>query len=270
MGTEKRERQKANRAAKLAAEEAAAARKKRITFIRNVVILIVFIALVLVLFSGCSSDDGAAASDAAPVAADGFGTTPCPPENGSNEAKTSFEDSFRKCIDPSKTYTAVITTTLGKVTVELDAEGHPITTNNFVSLARSGYYDGTVLFRTEAMSGIIQGGSPHTQDNSDPGPGYLIPDEGPLATAADYGPGTLAMARTPAPNSAGGQFFFLAGEGARFLGDPSQPGAGTYRVFGRTTVGLDVLQQIAALDSGDGAGTPTKVVKIESVKITEA
>lgn len=284
MGTEKRERQKANRAAKLAAEEAAEARKKRIAFVRNVVILLVLLGIALVLFAGCGSESDSGSDDAAAGSGDGttttqeppsageagYGSTPCPPEDGVDEPQTSFEDAFARCIDPAATYTAVVTTTLGDVTVELDAADHPITTNNFVALARSGYYDGTVFFRTEAGSGIIQGGSPTTQSNTDPGPGYTIPDEGPAATSDDYGPGTLAMARTAAPDSAGGQFFFLAGEGGRYLGDPAQlgPDAGSYRVFGKVTEGLDVLEQIAALDRGDSV--PTTEARIESISVTES
>ena len=84
----------------------------------------------------------------------------------------------------------------GQVEVALDTKRTPKTTNAFVALSRWKYYDGTKLFRTEKDTGIIQGGSPHTQSNTDPGPGFPIPDEGGKFTSADYGPGTLAMART--------------------------------------------------------------------------
>src|SRR5699024_4366423 len=124
------------------------------------------------------------------------------PEEGTDEPVIDFDDAFESCLEDDVTYTAVIETTHGTVEVELDAEDHPITTNNFVALARSGYYTDTDLFRTESETGIIQGGSPHTQDNSDPGPGYTIPDEGEPATSDDYEPGALAMARTAAPDSA--------------------------------------------------------------------
>lgn len=284
----RRERKKANRAAKLAAEAAAEQRARRIRTIRNVVIFALFI-LALLFLLGCGSDSEAGSSptttvsqqadgdDAGPETVDGdegdtaapidYGTTPCPPTEGTDEPVLDFDDSFERCIEEGATYTAVIETTHGTVTVELDSTDHPVTTNNFVALARSGYYDDTDLFRTEAQTGIIQGGSPHTQDNTDPGPGYTIGDEGPAATADDYGPGTLAMARTAAPNSASAQFFFLATEGGRYLGDPRQLGAdaGSYRVFGRTVDGLDVLEDIAALD--DGTGRPTEPAAILSIEI---
>lgn len=247
--------------------------------IRNVVIFAAFI-LVLLLVLGCSSDSDdrgdvpgtTTGASATPSGDDppSYGTTECPPTDGSAERRIDFDDSFENCLDDGVTYTAVFDTTHGEVTVELDTEDHPLTANNFIALARHGYYDETDLFRTEAQTGIIQGGSPHTQGNTDPGPGYTIPDEGPAATADDYGPGTLAMARTAAPDSASGQFFFLATEGGRYLGDPNQLGAdaGSYRVFGRTVDGLDVLEAIANLD--DGSRTPGEPVSIRSVTIVES
>lgn len=277
MGTEKRERQKANRAAKQAAEEAAAARKRRIAFIRNAVILVIVIVIVLVITTGCGSSDGDDTATTTTAAtsgetAGGYGPTECPPTDGVDEPVIDIEAPFQKCIDESKTYTATFDTTEGTVVVELDAAGLPITTNNFVSLARSGYYDGTDLFRIIPTAGIIQGGSPHTQDATDPGPvpGYSIPDEGPLASPADYGPGTLAMARANVPNGAGAQFFFVANEGGRSLGDQTMDGGGTYRVFGQTTEGLDVLETMLAYGTDTQAGTTTGQVTVNSVTITES
>ncbi|CAN5768464.1 hypothetical protein BH23ACT2_BH23ACT2_21120 [soil metagenome] len=297
MGTEKRERQKANREARRAAAVAAEARRRRIRFIRNAVILVVVLIVVGLVMAGCGTDDGAADGIDAEVGADpgtdpdasnqdpddasnegdndaegagGYGTGACPPADGADEATIDFDAPFEQCIDPAQTYTAEIETTEGTIAIELDTERTPITTNNFVALARSGYYTDTDLFRTEAESGIIQGGSPHTQSNDDPGPGYTIADEGLPFTSDDYGPGTLAMARTAAPDSAGGQFFLIAGDGGRYLGDPSQLGdaAGTYAAFGEVTEGLDVLETIADLD--DGSGAPAQAVAVTSVTISES
>lgn len=291
MGTEKRDRQKANRHARLEAERAAEAKARRNRSIRNFVVLAVVVVLVLVVISltGCSSDsdgakvdtkgdqaaqDGEAGSASAPdgagAGADGYGTGECPPEGGVDEPVLDFDDAFGRCIDEGTTYTATIETTEGTVVAELDpSAGAPITVNNFVSLARSGFFDDNAMFRTEAQTGIIQTGSPHTQDNTDPGPGYSIPDEGLPWTSADYGPGTLAMANS-GPDTGGGQFFFLASEGGSYLGDPAAIGesAGAYTVFGKVTEGLDVLQAIAALDTG--ASTPSKDARILTVTIGEA
>jgi cyclophilin family peptidyl-prolyl cis-trans isomerase len=295
MGTDKRERKKANRAAKIAEQEAAEAKARRVRAIRNVVLFGVGIVIVAVLLSltACSTDadtDDAAGdrpTTTAGAEADGdnsaaggdengndgepaYGEGACPPEEGVDEPVIDFTIAPQLCIDPARAYTATFVTTMGEFTVELDTERTPLTTNNFVVLARYGYFDGTDLFRTEAASGIIQGGSPHTQSNTDPGPGYTIPDEALPFSADDYAPGTLAMARTAAPDSGSAQFFLLANEGGRYLGDPESLGAsaGTYVVFGRTTAGLDVLQAIAALD--DGTGVPSSSVTIESVTITQA
>ena len=59
--------------------------------------------------------------------------------------------------------------------VQLDAADRPGTVNNFVQLAGWGYYNGSELFRTDPSIGIIQGGAPHTNSASDPGPGFTIP-----------------------------------------------------------------------------------------------
>jgi peptidyl-prolyl cis-trans isomerase B (cyclophilin B) len=75
------------------------------------------------------------------------------------------------------------------------------------------------------------------------------------------------MANSGQPNSGSAQFFFLANEGGRYLGDQAAIGAsaGSYAVFGQVTEGLEVLEAIAALD--DGAGAPSKQVTIETVTI---
>ena len=78
------------------------------------------------------------------------------------------------------------------------------------------------------------------------------------------------LSSVPSLNSASAQFFLLANEGARYLGDEAQlgPSAGSYVVFGQTTEGLDVLETIAGLD--DGTGAPSRQVTIEKVTITES
>lgn len=292
MGTDKRERKKANRNAKLEAERAAAARARRNRTIRNIVVAGVALVAMMFLMSaltGCSSDGGddeftflsdgseestgsddAEPTEPAPTAEDpsavpvDYGTGPCPPPEGVGEPVVDFPDAPEQCIDPAKAYTATFETSMGTIVVELDTERSPITTNNFVTLARYGYYEGTDIHRVVASAGFVQGGSPKTNDASDPGPGYTIPDEGGVFTAEDYTPGILAMARTGAPNSAGGQFFFLADES----GTDALASAGTYVVFGQVTEGLEILQAMAALD--DGFEAPSEQIVLESVTIAEA
>jgi cyclophilin family peptidyl-prolyl cis-trans isomerase len=134
-----------------------------------------------------------------------------------------------------------------------------------VQLAGWGYYDGTQLFRTDTSIGIIQGGSPHTEDASDPGPGFTIPDEGSGFT---YQPGQIVMARGSGANSASAQFFFTVDDKASQLN-----GQGTYVVFGTVSEGLDVLQKILATNvegSGGLGGSPNPPVTITQVIIGRA
>jgi len=238
----------------------------------------VLVGAVLVLSTaGCSSDDGGGTDSGAPTTASTpMGTGECPPTDGSATRTIDFAKAPTGCIDPAKAYTATFDTSEGSFTVALDTERTPKTVDNFVALSRWKYYDGTKVFRTEADTGIAQGGSPHTDGSDDPGPGYTIPDEGGTFTTDDYGPGAIAMARSDEPDSASAQFFLLSGEGGRYLGDKDQicPTAGTFVVFGNVTEGLDVAKQITDLQGGidqtTGMGVPGKDITIETVTIQES
>ena len=193
------------------------------------------------------------------------GATPCPSFTGTNPHVTSFAQAPPTCITPGKTYTATIDTTMGNVAVKFDTSKTPNTANNFIVLALYHYYDGTALFRTDTSIGIIQGGSPHTQSASDPGPGYTIKDEGSHFT---YAPGDLVMARTSAANSAGAQFFFCVTSACSNLNQQ-----GTYVVFANTTGGLNVLQSILALNVNQNnglGGAPSKLVTIKSITVSQS
>lgn len=193
-----------------------------------------------------------------------YGATPCPAEG--SERQLSFDDSFQNCLEPGTAYTAVMDTTLGEVRIALDTQNTPGTSNNFISLSRAGYYDGTLLHRTDTSIGIIQGGSPHTNNAADPGPGYNIKDEG---TDFTYRPGQLVMARGQGLNSAGAQFFFAVNSQTALL--DSQ---GIYVVFGEVTEGLDVLEAVLASHRDNPAsrlgGAPDPDVTLRSVTIETA
>ena len=141
-----------------------------------------------------------------------------------------------------RTYTATFRTSEGDIVVDLNTAEVPGTVNNFVTLARYGYYDDTLIFRTaSSVAGeIIQGGGRTNADS----PGYTIPDEG---AGFAYEAGQIVMARTAEPNSAGGQWFFVTDPPA--TPDPT----GTYVVFGTITEGLDVARAIRELGGDDGA-----------------
>ena len=288
MGTEKRERQKLNRQQRLT--ELAAQQRRSTTKKRSLqgVGLVALILLVVLIFNVTGGDDTSTVAPAdtvldttsdtavdaptdsvapeatAPVVtapgATLTGDTKCPAVDGSQARATKFEKAPPMCIDSAKKYTATFDTTEGTIVVDLDTAKTPQTVNNFVTLARYKYYDGTVIFRTDTSIDIIQGGGLTNTDD----PGYTIADEG---SGYKYVEGDLAMARTGEPNSAGGQWFFVAGPKASAL-----DGQGTYVNFAKVTSGLDVVKNILALSSGSGAlgGVPSRNVVITSVTITES
>jgi cyclophilin family peptidyl-prolyl cis-trans isomerase len=159
-------------------------------------------------------------------------------------------------IDPNKAYTATIKTTDGDMTADLYAKDAPMTVNNFVFLARQGYYDGVTFHRVIANF-MIQTGDPTGTGRG--GPGYRFNDE---PVKRQYVRGTLAMANA-GPNTNGSQFFIVQKDYAL---PPS------YTIFGQLTSGLDVLDKIATTPTGPGAGgpdTPKTPITINTITISE-
>ncbi|MGH9149605.1 MAG: peptidylprolyl isomerase [Acidimicrobiales bacterium] len=278
MPTAKRDRQRQGREARREAIRAAqrrAARKRQI-IAAVVAVAVVFGIGLFISRGGGGGGDGASTTTttlatpprAPPVAAGQTitGDTPCPAAGGSSPRASSFEKAPPLCITPGRSYTATFQTTEGNIDVALDTTTTPGTANNFVVLARYHYYDGTAIHRTDPSIEIIQGGSPSTQSADDPGPGYTITDEG--SPPRSYREGDLVMARTGAPNSAGAQFFFVAGPAAGAL-----DAQGTYVTFGRVTAGLDVVKAVLGLHQADAStnlgGAPREVVLVERVTIGE-
>ncbi len=274
MGTEKRARQKAGRAARLAQEATTQKQtQRRRSFTSMLVIVVIVLAVfgILALLNKGKKGDDSATSTSSTVAATStttatgaapfsFGTAECPKEDGSSPRTLSFAAGPKNCLAKGASYTATFDTTAGKVVVALDTTKTPGTANNFIFLSRFHYYDGTDLFRVAKSIDIIQGGAPHTQSNVDPGPGYNIADEGGSYT---YKPGDLVMARTSAPNSAGAQYFFSTGPNTAGL--DSQ---GTYVVFGHVTEGLEVLQKAVASATGSDEGNQAPSPKVTVTKVT--
>jgi peptidylprolyl isomerase len=159
-------------------------------------------------------------------------------------------------IDPAKRYTAQMETSMGSLTIALDPVAAPKTVNNFVFLAREGYYDG-VIFHRIIQGFVIQGGDPTGTGRG--GPGYRFEDE--LPSAGRYELGSLAMANA-GPNTNGSQFFIISGPSGMNL--PPQ-----YSLFGKVVKGLDVVDQIEKVKTGPG-DKPAQDVVIQSVTITEA
>lgn len=168
-------------------------------------------------------------------------------------------------IDKEKSYTATIETSLGTMKLELFASEVPQTVNNFVFLAREGFYDGVVFHRI-IKDFMIQGGDPTGTGSG--GPGYTIPDEYPVTR--EYKRGTLAMARTAQPNSAGSQFFICTGADCGGLG--RQP---DYVIFGQVIEGDDVLTKLENVEVVRGnqfdpvPSTPKDPPVIKTITIDE-
>jgi peptidylprolyl isomerase len=139
-------------------------------------------------------------------------------------------------IDPTRTYLATIMTPRGNIVIRLRPDLAPETVNNFVFLAREGFYDGITWHRV--LRGFMaQGGDPTGTGAG--GPGYTIRDEFGPDMIFDR-PGIVAMARTAMPNSAGSQFFITTA--------PATHLNGQYTIFGEVIEGQEIVNGIPLRD----------------------
>ncbi|GIW87299.1 MAG: peptidyl-prolyl cis-trans isomerase [Isosphaeraceae bacterium] len=156
----------------------------------------------------------------------------------------------------------VIDTTQGTIEVELDAAKAPITVENFLKYVDQGHYDGTIFHRV-IKGFMIQGGGLKADMSEKPtGRGIQNESTNGLKNAR----GTIAMARTSDPNSATAQFFINLVDNDFLNGSPNKPG---YAVFGRVIAGMDVVDKIAAVPTGNRAGhqdVPREVITIKSIR----
>ena len=160
-------------------------------------------------------------------------------------------------IDISKKYSAVIKTSMGDMSIDFFTEDAPLTVNNFINLSRDGYYDNVIFHRV--ISGfMIQGGDPSGTGHGEMGkfPGYKFEDE--LNNQRSYDKGILAMANA-GPDTNGSQFFIM---------HVDYPLPYQYTIFGFVTEGLDVIDKIASVETGDG-DKPINDVVIETIEVKE-
>ena len=156
-------------------------------------------------------------------------------------------------LDLTKTYTATMDTDKGEIVIDLFAKDAPLTVENFVNLARSGFYN-DVIFHRVIPGFMAQGGDPTGTGRG--GPGYTFTDE--ISSRRHDAPGILSMANA-GPNTNGSQFFIT------FVPTPHLDGKHT--VFGRVTKGMDVVNSISPRDpsrASDGGD------RIKGIRITEA
>lgn len=147
----------------------------------------------------------------------------------------------------------------GDIILELYPNMAPNTVNNFVTLANEGFYDGLTFHRV--ISGfMIQGGDP--QGTGTGGPDYSIPGEfaenGFKQNTLSHTKGVISMARTFDPNSAGSQFFIMSADGTYLDGQ--------YAAFGKVTDGLDIVEEIQSVPTGN-SDKPIDDVVIESIRV---
>jgi cyclophilin family peptidyl-prolyl cis-trans isomerase len=168
--------------------------------------------------------------------------------------KPTYEEPPKMTIDPEKTYTATMRTSCGTIVLDLFADRTPETVNNFVTLARDGFYDGLTFHRI-VPGFVIQGGDPKGDGTG--GPGYQFQDE-IVPSLTFEGAGLLAMANS-GPNTNGSQFFITLG--------PAEHLNGKHTIFGEVAEGTDVVDAIAALQlNGE---SPAQPVYIEKLTIDE-
>ena len=162
-------------------------------------------------------------------------------------------------------------TTLGTFKVEIYEDKMPVTAGNFLSLARSGFYDG-LHFHRVIKNFMCQFGCPHSKDPSSSragtgGPPHgTIADEHPADARLSNEPGTLSMANTGRPNSGGSQFFLNTVHN-HYL-DWFTPGASKHPVFGRVVEGMEVVTSIEQTPTGPG-DRPMTPVQVRSVTVSD-
>lgn len=280
MSTDKRDRQRERRARLQAALDQAQSksRRRRRLLWGGVVIVVIggLVALVAVLGNG---EDEAATDDETtttslgvgepaelpvpPAGASITGDTPCPAADGSAERTTQFEKAPPLCIDPAKSYQAIVHTSLGAFTILLDPQTAPLATNNFVVLARYHFYDG-IPFHRIAPGFVIQAGDPLGEPWGSHGPGYTFADELPPEGTV-YSLGAVAMANS-GPNTNGSQFFVVSG--------PETGLPASYTLFGEVIDGIDVVETIGAVPPAPNPASgeldwPTQVITIDRIDILE-
>ena len=156
-------------------------------------------------------------------------------------------------------------TSKGPITLELNAEKAPKTVENFLAYTKAGFYNGTVFHRVIDSFMIQGGGFEPGMKQKATNPPIVNESQNGLANE----PGTIAMARTQDPNSATAQFFINLVDNKNL----NYPSMGGYAVFGKVIKGMETVQAIAKVKTGNNCpfqNVPTEDVVIQSAKIVEA
>jgi peptidylprolyl isomerase len=257
MASEKQQRQKELRHAKREAERKAAQRKETFRRVRTALGLGLFVAVILIVVPALTNDEPSLPPDYQQFRDQ---PTACgaeqPPPNEQVDLDTPAD------LGLTEGATATMITSCGEIVIELDIDTSPLSVNSFAYLAEEGFYDGTVFHRI-VDDFVIQGGDPEASGSG--GPGYSIPDEFPDAGFV-YEEGVVAMAKAPASNSTGSQFFIVHGPEGSILSP-------TFNVIGKVISGMDTVDRIAAIETIRGTtrevSKPTETAYIETVRIDQ-
>jgi cyclophilin family peptidyl-prolyl cis-trans isomerase len=187
-----------------------------------------------------------------------YGSGACAAADGSSEIPDTLT-APQKCIEDGKGYVATVVTSRGTLEITLNSELAPGNVNNFVTLARYGYYDGTDCHRI-IKDFVVQCGRRNDDETQ---PGYTVADE--LPSTNPYYEGVVAMANTGSPDSAGGQFFIVTGQNGATL-------PASYTILGQVTKGysstVKLMEDLADPLAENGV-PPLIEITIESVTIEE-
>ena len=186
-----------------------------------------------------------------------------------NSCSKKSDEAEIPIIEETSMTQVTIKTSAGDIQLELDGEKAPITVENFVSIANSGYYAGTIFHRV--INGFMVQGGGLNADMSNKSSGTS-----PIQNEANNGlvndRGTIAMARTMEPHSATGQFFINHKDNGFLNHTGENPQGWGYAVFGKVTEGMDVVDAIADVATGSSGGyqdVPLEAITIESVTVAE-
>ena len=240
------------------------------------IVLVVGLIAGLALLAGLDTTEGAETLGAQKQAPDEVAAA-CGGEHPPRARAQRYEAPPAPGLAAGVDYAAVVHTSCGDIKLDLLENKAPVSVNNFVFLARQGFYDGLTWHRVERNS-VIQAGDPNGQNGTPPdGPGYTITDAVP-EKAREYVYGVVGMANAGRPGTGGSQFFIVVHdfEGA-LEGDPEPAGyASLYTIFGKVDESsYGVLERIAKQQTKGGTDPvesvePKAPVYITSIDITQA
>jgi peptidyl-prolyl cis-trans isomerase B (cyclophilin B) len=188
----------------------------------------------------------------------GSSVTPSPRTSAvPSDATAACPTAQPAALPAGETRTVTIETAKGTIAIKIEGALSPIAAGNFVALAGCGFYDGVVFHRVATLQDgtpfVIQGGDPTGTGRG--GPGYEIQDE---PVTAKYGRGTVAMARTAAPNSVGSQFFIVLDDRDREVLES----ANTYQIIGTVNNGMEAVDAIYAAADAELPSDPVVMTRV--------